>query len=173
MLYAHWEGWVKAVAKLYLEYINRKSVPMADLNPGLLGAALKTRVDAVATATTSTNPEFAFAKFVIEGGLNRSCTINESQVRTESNLTSLVLQSIISRLNLDFQPYELRATLIDETLVGSRNRIAHGEYLEIDIDRYLELHDLVLEMLNSFTNDILNSATVGAYRRHPISPAGS
>ena len=74
------------------------------------------------------------------------------------------MRDITARLGVPFAPYELMSTLIDERLVAARNSIAHGEYMELDEDKYEELHVKVVQMLNRFTQDVLSGAQKRDYR---------
>jgi hypothetical protein len=50
--------------------------------------------------------------------------------------------------------------LIDERLLKTRNEIADGENsLTIDREQYIELHIMVMDMLEIFRNQIENAAT--------------
>lgn len=68
-------------------------------------------------------------------------------------------------LGLDYSPYATKEKIIDERLLGLRNNIAHGKYLTIDLRDYLELHSEVITMLNTFRNQIDNSANTQSYLR--------
>ncbi len=47
ILYAHWEGWIKAISRLYLDFVNTLKIPYRDLSPALLATALRARMDTV------------------------------------------------------------------------------------------------------------------------------
>lgn len=162
MLYAHWEGWIKAIGQIYVEYVNQQGLTYSAMSPPFLGNALKTQLAGVEEANAAA-VHTQFAEFVLTGGLEKKARLSSKLVRTESNLSSKVLQDITARLGIPFYPYELLAPLIDERLVGARNTIAHGEFLELDEDQYEELHDKVLQMLNKFTTDVLVAARTRAF----------
>ena len=162
MLYAHWEGWIKAVGELYVEYVDQQRLKFSQMSAPFLGNALKRRLSEVDQANAAV-VHTEFADFLLSGGLDTRAKLSANAVRTEANLSSRVLLDITTKLGLSYKPYELLATLIDERLVGARNSIAHGEYLEIDASQYEELHTKVVQMLNAYTQDVLGAARLGAY----------
>lgn len=76
-----------------------------------------------------------------------------------------IFQEILCVIGLSYSDYESKRVLIDEKLLAQRNAIAHGEYLIIDRDEYVELHSQVIEMMNLFCNQIENHAVTRKYRR--------
>lgn len=162
ILYAHWEGWVKSVAQLYIRYVNTQRPTYDLLSAAFLGNALKVKISAI-EQTTSPTVHNEFASFLREG-LNERAKLSEDLVRTESNLSSRVLSDVVERLGLPRRDvYSTRANLIDEELVNRRNTIAHGKYLELQLDDFLALHTNVLELLELFTDDVRNAASTRAY----------
>lgn len=163
MLYAHWEGWIKVVAELFVEYVNQQGLKHSELAAPFLGIALKKKISETEKANAA-SVHTNLADFMISGGFEAKAKLNSNVIRTESNLSSKVLLDITTRIGISFTPYELLSTLIDERLVGARNSIAHGEYLDLDEEKYEELHQKVLQMLNTFTTDVRESARTQRYR---------
>jgi hypothetical protein len=91
----------------------------------------------------------------------------KDSVNTESNLSSKVLRNILAILGLDYSVYSTKEKLIDEKLVWSRNSIAHGEYLMVDVATYLELHEQIFALMTTLRNQIDNAATLRQYRAVP------
>ncbi|MER7796683.1 MAE_28990/MAE_18760 family HEPN-like nuclease [Microbacterium sp. NPDC096154] len=166
ILYAHWEGWVKAVAQLYIRYVNTKAFPYDQLSTAFLGTALETKMSGIDEAS---NPLIhnSFAAF-IQDHLSERASISESLVRTESNLSSSVFLAIIDRLGLERrEKYKLRANMIDHDLVNRRNTIAHGEYLDLGVDDFTTLRANTLDLLELFTDDVRNAASTGRHLKLP------
>jgi hypothetical protein len=166
ILYAHWEGWVKAVARLYIRHVNTKSISYDLLSEAFLGNALKTKIMAIEAATTPlTHNEFAA---FIRTDMPKSATLSEMLIRTESNLSSRVFFDILDRLGLDRRPqFSLRANMIDVDLVNKRNSIAHGEYLDLTPDAFKMLRTDTMALLELFTDDVRNAASTGQYLATP------
>ena len=166
ILYAHWEGWIKKVAQLYIRYVNTKSIPYDALSEAFLGNALKTKMTAIDEATAPlVHNEFAM---FMRTGLSKGAVLSEGLVQTESNLSSSVFFAILDRLGLEKRPaYLLRANRIDTDLVLKRNTIAHGEYHDLTVDDFKGLRTDVLELLELFTDDVRNAASTGRYLASP------
>lgn len=167
ILYAHWEGWIKTVARLYIRYVNTQSVPCDSLSEAFLGNALKSKMD-VMTGSKVSSVHNKFAAF-IRTELTNKAVLSEELVRTESNLTSGVLLDIIDRIGLERRPlYALRANMIDVELVHRRNTIAHGQYLDLTPEEFRELRANVIDLLELFTDDVRNAASTGKYLACPV-----
>src|SRR5262245_54137437 len=81
-------------------------------------------------------------------GLAERSRLPSELLSTKSNLTFEVLRDIIDTLGLDFGPFATKTLLIDERLVQRRNTIAHGEYLDLESNDVIELHDEILDMMD-------------------------
>lgn len=170
ILYAHWEGWVKAVSKLYIRYVNTKALPYEHLSEAFLGNALKTKMTEIEAASTPLKHN-EFAAF-LRADLSKGAALSEDLIRTESNLRPAVFFDILARLGLEQRTqFTLSANLINTELVDRRNSIAHGEYLDLQLDEYKALRDAVMDLLELFTDDVRNSASMGKHLAIPAPQA--
>lgn len=163
LLYAHWEGFIKNASRYYLEFIHYQRLPFADLTKNFIVLGARSLLQQ-ATQSNKIKFHLGLADFFINDLNKRSRIPYKDGISTRSNLSSDVLYEIISSLGLDYTPYETKAVLIDELLLSRRNTIAHGEYLSLTMDSYLEIHEQVLEMMEVFRNQIDNSAVLGYYK---------
>ena len=85
-------------------------------------------------------------------------------VETQSNLSTVVLRNIVETLGFDYSSYEIKEKLLDERLLRNRNRIAHGEYVEVSESEVLELQDECIGLMEIFRNQIDNAVTLRTYR---------
>ena len=164
-LYAHWEGFVRASATAYLEYVARRKLTCHSLASNFLALALRPKLN---QALTSSRIE-AFVdvvEFLVEQISSTAKIEWRGAINTKSNLSSKVFREILRMLGLDYSYYASKEKVIDEKLLRSRNNIAHGKNLTMDKESFLELHDEVWDLMNNLRNQIDNAAATGGYRRN-------
>lgn len=162
LLYAHWEGFIKSASNAYLIYIASQRHTYFELTNNFIAMGSKKLLNEV-TESNKITVYARIADFFISG-LNARCSI-PSEIETKSNLSSEVLREITYTLGVDYKIYETKAHLIDEALVKNRNNIAHGNYLLIDIEEFLNLHSTIIELLDLFSNQISNAVSTKSYLR--------
>lgn len=164
ILYAHWEGFVKLASNSYLEFVRMQKLSYDQLASNFVALAMKEKLK----ETKDTNKPSLYIPicdfFLFE--LNQKSNLPKEAISTASNLSSEILKEIISILGLNFADYSTKSKLIDEKLLKSRNEIAHGNYLLIDREEYLELHIEIINLLNIFKNQIENACLQEKYKRY-------
>lgn len=125
LLYAHWEGFVKASSRAYLEFVAFQRLQYQELSPNLIALCAKSLLDQSA-ASNKAKLHTTLADFFINGLIKRSRIPYRTGISTRSNLSSEVLQNIIDTLGLDYDYYATKEKLLDDKLLNSRNTIAHG-----------------------------------------------
>jgi MAE_28990/MAE_18760-like HEPN len=162
ILYAHWEGFVKNAATSYVEFVARQNLKYSELAPNFLALAVKKQLNEAQGSYRAV----IFTKVVdfLITGLESKCLIQwDDAIKTQSNLNSEVLKDIICILGLDYSLYETKEKIIDETLLRSRNEIAHGQYLLIEFNQYIELHHEIISLMDLFRDQIENAAIAKTY----------
>lgn len=162
ILYAHWEGFVKNAAESYVEFVSRQNLKSSELAPNFLALAIKKQLN----EAQGSQKAVIFTKVVdfLITGLDSKCQIQwDDAIKTKSNLNSDVLKDIICILGLDYSLYATKEKIIDETLLRSRNEIAHGQYLLIEFKQYMELHHEIIGLMDLFKDQIENAALSKTY----------
>ncbi|WP_279636583.1 MAE_28990/MAE_18760 family HEPN-like nuclease [Burkholderia reimsis] len=164
LLYAHWEGFVKATASHYLEFVASHRIPYRKLAPNFVALTLRSKFAEmrVSEKVSSAN---ALADFFCTSLDAQSRIPYKNVIDTKSNLSSKVLLDILAALGLGANQFETRLNFIDANLVNPRNHIAHGEALELTVDEYLSLRDDVIALIDTFRNEVENSSILRRFER--------
>ena len=163
ILYGHWEGFAKQAATSYLDLVIRQCLPYRELKSNFMAIAIRGKIRKAEPARRI-SPYITLINTILDK-LDTNIALNSSQIiDTESNLSSCVLKNIFATIGI---PYDSilagKEILIDGSLLKNRNRIAHGEYIQIDADTYNQLHQLVVELIDHMKNVIESQARTQAY----------
>lgn len=164
ILYAHWEGFVKESAISMVNFIAIRRLKYKELTRGILATFISDRI------LSSNNKLFDKAISIIdlfENKISDRSNIKSipTPIDTKSNLNSVVLKEIVEILELDYEKFRAYENLIDGQLLEARNKIAHGEYTEIEWDFYNQLHEKVIELIKLVQIEILNCIAKENYKR--------
>ncbi|MBC7869804.1 MAG: hypothetical protein H7Y09_03115 [Chitinophagaceae bacterium] len=164
LLYAHWEGFVKKASLYYLEFVRMQRLKNFELAPNFVSLIMCQQMGRSQNSKKPSQYEWIIDFFTNQQE-DRAVFAYKDAVDTESNLSARVFKEIMWTLGLDYSFFEPLEKLIDATLLGKRNAVAHGENEPVDQFDYLFLHDRVIEMMNFFKNQLENAAVTGAYKR--------
>lgn len=164
LLYAHWEGFIKNAAEGYILFISSKRLKYEQLTSNLIALGVRGKIE-VLKSSKSVGINTEVVDFFMSGLAERASLSFAGAIRTESNLSSTVFENIANSVGVDCSLYQTKYVLIDESLLNRRNRIAHGEYLDIDAKAFRVLADEVLDLITSFKTDIENSANLSKFLR--------
>ncbi|GBF81494.1 MAE_28990/MAE_18760 family HEPN-like nuclease [Aphanothece sacrum] len=164
ILYSHWEGFVKLAANSYLEYVRLKKLRYEQLSSNFLSLAMKDKLKEAKETNKASLYIPVCDFFLVE--LHNKSSLPKEAISTASNLSSEVFKEITYILGLDFSLYSTKSKLIDEKLLKNRNEIAHGNYLMIDTEEYIELHTEVIGMLDTFKTQIENAVLNEDFKRN-------
>lgn len=164
LLYAHWEGFIKKSSECYLSYVESRGLKYNELKTCFSVFGLKGKLGTLVVSRKS-EPNIAALDFILNELESEARLQISSAIRTDSNLTSAVFANIANSLDINISPYETRFNLIDSSLVERRNKIAHGEYLEVGGEEFGKLIDNVLDLMRHYKTDIENAATSGSFKR--------
>ena len=164
LLYAHWEGFVRNAARSYLEYIANRRLKYRELRRNFLVIGLRPYITGVASGGRSISADTKLVRAVFDAGEERTSKSIVQVIETKPNLDSRVLREILSAVGFETREYLSKGPLLDKRLVGNRNKIAHGEQLEIQMSDYLDLHAAVIELMNRFKEDIETAVVTRNYR---------
>jgi hypothetical protein len=165
LLYAHWEGFVKRAACLYGDYLSSQRLRFKDVQFSLSGLRAHSYVSTMADIKKRifTTSELLESIQNIEN--ERLSVSVSSHIDRLGNLSHEMLLQIVQFFSLPAANYIVYKPLIDDALLSHRNKIAHGEYLEIDVGRYKDMHREVVAVIELFKSDVEDAASKKTYKR--------
>lgn len=164
LLYAHWEGFVKKSSSYYLEYVSSHRLKYCELAPNFVALSLKAKFTELAVSKKVSGAN-QLADFFCSSLNKQSNVPFKGVVDTKSNLSSDVLDDILSALGLPRSNFATKMNFIDANLVNPRNYIAHGEHFDMKISEYFELHESVVGLIEIFRNEIENASVLKSFSR--------
>ena len=164
LLYAHWEGFVRIAATGYVSFVAHRGLSYRDLSPNFVALGLRTEIQNAGRSNLPSIHTGIVARLISD--LSENAEIDwQNSVNTSSNLNSDTLSEILVLLGLDNSNYLTKGPLLDEKLLANRNRVAHGERVEIDSGDYDVLHSQIIQLAEWFNTDVQNAAVTEKFRR--------
>jgi MAE_28990/MAE_18760-like HEPN len=161
--YAHWEGFVKEAAESYIRFVANQKMKFEELSDCFVVFGAKKHlhelVESRKASITIAAVEFFRTKMAERANLSLS-----NLIRTESNLSSTVFENILLSIGVETSIFSARFNQIDSELLDRRNKIAHGEHLELDEVACRQLVDDVIWLIRQFKTQIENAATLESYK---------
>lgn len=165
ILYAHWEGYIKNASIYYLNFIRHKRLNYENLKPNFIAIALRSQLNECGR-TNKSSIHTKIVEFFIQD-LSKVAEIPDKNIiNTQSNLNLEVFKEILFTLGLDYSIYELKENFIDYKLLKIRNDVAHGDYIEIDKEDFLNLYTYIMNIIESFKEQIINAAENEKFKRN-------
>ena len=166
LLYAHWEGFVKAAAAGYISYVATRGLKYQDLAPNFVALGLWSDISEAGLSKSPTL-RIALTTKLITGLAERANVNWDPMIYIGSNLNFKTLNGILCAMGVDNKEYLLKKPIIDQRLLANRNAIAHGDRRpEIEPDDYAGLNDDIVQLVERFRTDIENAAAMKSFRRY-------
>ena len=168
MLYAHWEGAIKSIAEFYLTYVSGLNLKYGELKNNFLAIAMKNSLNEFEdTKKASIHNKFIDEIYSKKNEVSKIPCKNI--IKTNSNLKMDIFKEITATIGIDDNPYMLKKMIVDKTLLGNRNKIAHGEKLETldgiyNTTEYIKLHIMIVELIDNFAQNVREAARNEDYK---------
>lgn len=171
LLYAHWEGFIKATARAYVTYVAGQRLRHSELRHCFVAMSLRVQIGDLASIRTA-RPVIAALEAILGTQDDRANFTGGLFGKKLGNLNSETFINVAHWVGLDVERYSTKWHFIDDRLLGRRNAIAHGrsDGLELDREGFDELVNGVLELLRWFKTDIENAVSTRAFHL-PRDPA--
>lgn len=166
ILYAHWEGFVKKSAEIYLEYVAKKHLKHNELKPQFIALSLSKKLGNLEIKNIEEKTKTV--EFLINEFDKNSNILTTNVIQTKSNLKYHIFKEILYIIGIEESKFSCYQSLIND-LVDARNNIAHGDYLRVDFNTYQIMFNEVQEVMKSLKTEIENSALSEEYKQKKVS----
>ncbi|TQI71180.1 hypothetical protein JM79_2107 [Gramella sp. Hel_I_59] len=158
--YAHWEGFIKNAASIFISYISTKKIPLKDLKTNFTALNYMRSLN----KQKSIEECIELIEKVIEES-DKPCKIFDKDViDTKSNLRFYVLKDILLSLGFEDDFFSSKENFLDKKLVDPRNDIAHGTYREVSYEDYKIVFDNILPLMEHFKTLVENATSTESYK---------
>lgn len=158
LLYAHWEGFVKESLYLYSSFIATQRLQQRDVRDELVAFGFRSFFRRMEGAKRITDYVSFVESFRAAEGSRLVFTTSKEAIDTQSNLSSRVLDDLLTTFGVSPDGYAKDKDLIDLNLLVLRNGIAHGEALEIEAPEWADLRRGVVNLMDRVASDVLDHA---------------
>jgi hypothetical protein len=164
-LYAHFEGFTKEAAEAYVDLVSRQGLEYNRLKSNFVAIGARSSIRDAAN-TNLMRLHIGVVEFLTHNQTNTAKFSSNNSIDTESNVNAKVFANILDTVGIQIDDYfSVRMLLLDGGLLAKRNAIAHGDRIEVNHDDYLQLHRLVIELLDHFRDCLENAAVLKEYER--------
>lgn len=159
LLCAHWEGYIRYVANMYVVYICDCKITANELKKNFLALLLRKEIFKNGkTDKTSVHTELiSKIDSVKEKNFYIKYTDNNRIIKTNSNLSYELFDEILKSIDIE-NKYQLKKNYIDRSLLKRRHEVVHGEKTDFEIDDFLSTFEIIINILEEFKIQVINAA---------------
>jgi len=158
LLYSHWEGFIKFSSECFIKFIHHQDLNYNELNLGMYAICKLDKINNFLESKIAL--KINSIKSIFDDYTTKAEIPYDFTISTYSNLNTETLEEICLIIGINEDDYLFKKGIIDEKLLKNRNKIAHGELVEMLPSYSLEIYNLVFPILENFKTDLLNRATL-------------
>lgn len=153
LLYAHWEGYIKFVGEAYIKYVAVRKLKLGLLADEFLAIGVGGVLRKYAATGGDMDGRLGLIADwrALEGGQFKK--YRDLDIATGGNLNFNRFSEICRILKIDPNKVIGDETYLDKQIVGTRNKIAHGESITVSEAEFLKSSDFVIEAMRGFRSE--------------------
>ena len=166
LIYSHWEGCVKNLCELYLNYVSTCAISISELTDNYKAIVLKEKIKQVINARGAST--IYNELLVIKSIDNASQVIfkksekDKSIINANSNLNHEIFVSLLEVVGIGKKIcLQTKKNYINQNLIQNRNKIAHGDKIDsssdelfLDIGAIKAAKNLIFSIIDSLADDL-------------------
>ena len=162
LLYAHWEGFVKQASEHYFNYVKLRRVKLINLKENFVVICLRKHISNL-LETNKITKQTESIKFIFNKLDKKAIFPSKIPIKTYNlDYENFLLYCLT--IGLDYKEFELSRNFINIKLVKNRHKIAHGNFLMINLENFEEIFNKTINLLKKIKTDIINSAILKKFK---------
>jgi hypothetical protein len=163
LLYAHWEGFIKQAGEIYLNHVAQQGISYSLLNSNFVALSIRGKLHGYPNRSQACVFNQAVDEIIL--ALNSRASVPYKEViDTKCNLGPDVFVGIMCQLGLPEDLFIDKIHVV-KSLLSSRNSIAHGKYVTVSLEDYLQWHEMVVFFLEEIARVIEKSINFDKYKK--------
>lgn len=159
LLCAHWEGYIRYAANMYVVYIGGLKLTTNELKDNFLALSLKKNI--INAGKSEKNSVHSRLMNEIDQIKKKNFYLKYTDdnriITTDSNLSYELFSEILLSISIENQ-YELKKNYIDSNLLKTRHEIVHGEKTSLKSEDFITTFDIVMPIMEDFKERIIDAA---------------
>lgn len=160
LLCAHFEGLLKYGSRLYVIHISQQHLKYADLIDSFSAFVLRKKFNECRESDKiSVHMRLLQAYFDL---LNKSFKLTNADrevvINTRSNPSTKVIKEILSTIGIKTDIFDTKANYIDSSLLANRNKVVHGEKIQIRWDDFVETFQIIMKLVEDYKGLLIEAA---------------
>lgn len=160
LLCAHFEGFLKTGSRLYILHISKQEIKYVKLIESFSVFALKENFkECRSSDKVSVNSKLLKRHFEI---LNQTFEVKKNKleqfVSTRSNPSTKIIKEILLTIGIETDIFDTKENYIDNNLLANRNRVVHGEKVQIEWNEFLETFHIIMSLVEEYKRVLITAA---------------
>ena len=166
VLYAHWEGFVKSALQSYVDFVRSQRHETKVLSDAFVALASRRHLR-VLTSSNRPHLHIEVVRWFHDNWEHRAHLPDRSIINAQSNLWVEVFRELMAQTGLEYKAvYAFAEKPVIERLVALRNKLAHGEWQQIEEKEWREqLRPKIVELIETLCLQIEDAAATNSFRR--------
>lgn len=167
LLCAHFEGFIKKASNCYMGYVAEQRIQFRLLNNSFSAWEIQKEFKSCSKSEKNSVHTRLLNKYEALGEKRFADKyyLDQPYISTHSNPNVDELKEIMSTLGIKTNIFETKANYINKDLLENRHKVVHGEKVEFEKTDFLNTFDIIMELIDAYSDLIIQSSQMKKYMK--------